>query len=321
MLRSRFSGAGSFLEMGIGDDAAVLRMPGAREKLVLTTDMLVEEIDFRRGWQTPPQLGWRALAANISDLAAMGVRPRCYTVALGVPTGIGEPWIRAFYRGVTAAGRQHDAVLVGGDLSRTPSSIVISIAAIGESLCRKVLYRSGGRSGDVVYVTGVLGRAAAGLALLECGQIRGRTEGQKDALKAHRTPVPRCAAGIWLAQCGMAGAMMDLSDGLSMDLPRLCEESGTGAQVDLSRLPLFREASAWGCDPTELALHGAEDFELLFTIRAEKAPLFEKAYPGNLPPVTCIGRLTRRRGVVCITGPLESPRPLPRKGFDHFRAE
>ncbi len=319
MLRARFSTHSRFLEKGIGDDAAVLSLAGAQEKWIVTTDMLVEGVDFRRGWLTPVELGWRSLAVNLSDLAAMGSRPRCYTVALGVPAGIGRNWIRAFYRGLRSAGTPYNAVLAGGDLSRSPSGVVIAVTAIGESLHRKILYRSGGRSGDLLYVTGVLGSAAAGLALLERGQIRGRTAAERRALAAHRMPVPRCAAGLWLAQCGFVGALMDLSDGLSTDLPRLCDASSVGAEICLSGLPAFREAAAWGCDPGVLALHGAEDFELLFSVRAEKAVRFEAAYPRSLPPASRIGRLTLKRAVVCITAPGESPRPLPPRGFDHFR--
>ncbi len=319
MLRHEFGARSGLVATGIGDDAAVLRLPGAKEKWALTTDMLVENIDFRRSWQTPEQLGCRALAVNLSDLAAMGARPRCYTVALGLPAGIGERWIAAFYRGLATEGALHGAVLVGGDFSRTPADIVISIAAIGESVHGRLLFRSGGKSGDILYTTGTLGRAAAGLALLLKGEIRGRTTAEKEAIKAHRTPSPRCKVGLWLAKCGMAGALMDLSDGLSMDLHRLCRASECGAEICLSRLPLFRESRVWGCDPAALALHGAEDFELLFSIRAGEAARFEAAYPRKLPAVTAIGRLTHRRQIVCVRSPGDAPRPLPRQGFDHFR--
>ncbi len=319
MLRAGFGAKGRTVKKGIGDDAAVLRVPGAEEDWLVTTDMLVEDVDFRRAWQTPEELGGRALAVNLSDIAAMGGRPRCYTVALGIPIGVGERWIGEFYRGLTSAGDAHNAVLVGGDLSRTPSAIVITIAVVGESLRRNILYRSGGRIGDFLYVTGVLGKAAAGLVLLERGKIRGRTQAQRSALNAHRAPVPRCAAGLWLAQSSLAGAMMDLSDGISMDLPRLCDASSCGAELRLDRLPVFHEASAWGCDPMELALYGAEDYELLFTIRAQKAARFDATYPSSLPPASRIGRLTPGRKIVCLPAPGQRPRPLTRRGFDHFR--
>ena len=319
LLQNRFARRSALVETGIGDDAAVLRLPGSREKWVVTTDMLLEEVDFRRDWQTPRQLGARALAVNLSDLAAMGARPRFYLVALAVPSGIGERWIIALYEGLAQIGLRHGAVLVGGDLSRSPSEIQITITAIGESLRGKLICRSGGAAGDFLYVTGKLGRAAAGLSLLETGCRRAGNPAERRALDAQRSPQPRCEAGLWLAQSGFCGAMMDLSDGLSMDLPRLCHESGAGAEVCLSSLPTFPESRAWGCDPLELALHGAEDFELLFSIRADKMERFASAYPKGLPPVSRIGRLTRARGVALIPAPGRPPRPLAQRGFDHFR--
>ncbi len=321
LVRERFGRRSARLEKGIGDDAAVLRLPGAREKWAVTTDMLLEDIHFRRGWQTAEQIGWRALAVNLSDLAAMGMRPRFYTVALGIPKGLGEKWIADLYRGLVSVGDRHGAILIGGDLSRSASGLHITITAVGESLHRKVLYRSGGMSGDALYVTGVLGEAAAGLRLLEQGRTRGRNNSERHALDRHRRPQPRCAAGLWLAQSGFAGAMMDLSDGLSMDLPRLCDASATGAQICVSHLPAFHESAAWGCDPAELALHGAEDFELLFSIRAKLVARFEAAYPRALPPASRIGRLTHQRGVFYASAPGKRFRPLAQHGFDHFRGK
>jgi thiamine-monophosphate kinase len=319
LLCSRFGGRSAQIEMGIGDDAAVFRPAGAKEKWLVTTDMLLEDVDFRRDWQTPEQLGWRALAVNLSDLAAMGARPRFYTVALGVPAGTGEKWIGAFYRGMAKVGALHKTVLVGGDLSRSPSGIHITIAAIGESRDRKVVYRSSGRSGDILYVTGALGLAAAGLRLLELGRRRPGSGAERKALDRQRTPMPRCASGFWLAQSGFAGSMIDLSDGLSMDLPRLCRASGAGAEIRTSQLPVFSGSTAWGCDPTSLALHGGEDFELLFSVRAGKARRFEEAYPRRLPPACRIGRLISKPGVYFISEPGNGPRPLAELGFDHFR--
>lgn len=307
------------LKKGIGDDAAVLHPAGAREKWVITTDMLLEGIDFKRRWQTPAQLGSKALAVNLSDLAAMGVRPRFYLVALALPSGVGEAWVDALYRGLASVGRRYGAILVGGDLSRSHSGIQITVTAVGESLGGKVMYRSGGRAGDFLYVTGVLGKAAAGLNLLQRGRIRTGNAGQRQALDRHRNPDPRCDAGLWIAQSGFAGAMMDLSDGLSTDLPRLCAESSTGAEIWLSHLPSFSEAAKWGCDPLELALHGGEDFELIFSIRAKKAGEFEAGYPAGYPPIHRIGRLTRNQGAFWLSAPEGKPHRLAALGFDHFK--
>ena len=319
MLLKRFARRSSLVETGIGDDAAVLRLPGSREKWVVTTDMLLEEVDFRRDWLSPEQLGARALAVNLSDLAAMGARPRLYLVALAVTSDIGELWIKALYEGLARVGHRYKAVLIGGDLSRAPSEIQITITAVGESLNGKLVGRSGGTAGDLIFVTGRLGKAAAGLNLLEQGRRRSAKSCERAAMAAHRAPQPRCEAGLWLAQSGLCSAMMDLSDGLSMDLPRLCQASGTGAEVWLSSLPVFPESKAWGCDPQELALHGAEDFELLFCIQADKVDRFASAYPKALPPASRIGRLTRARGVTLMPAPGRLPRPLALRGFDHFR--
>jgi thiamine-monophosphate kinase len=139
------------------------------------------------------------------------------------------------------------------------------------------------------------------------------------ALDAHRRPEPRCEVGLWLAARGRAQAMLDLSDGLSADLPRLCRASGTGAEVDAWRLPLFEPARSWGFDPLELGLHGGEDFELLFAVRPEAAAALERAYPGRFPPLSRIGRLTPGRGIRSIAAPGARARPLPQLGFDHFR--
>lgn len=318
LIRERFRSRSADLVQGIGDDAAVIRPRGAREYWVITTDMLLEEVDFRRDWITPAQLGHKSLAANLSDLAAMGARPRFFTVALALAPDVTQRWIESFHRGMAALARRHGILLIGGDLSRSPLGIQVTIMAVGESAQRKLIYRSGGHAGDLVFVTGVLGKAAAGLALLQKGCARGRDGCERSALKSHRTPEPRCEAGVWLARGGYPSCMMDLSDGLSVDLPRLCEASGTGAEIFASQVPAYADARNWQCDPLELALHGGEDFELLFAVPPGKAARLERAYPGSLPPLSCIGRLRRARGVVCAPRPGVPARPLMPAGFDHF---
>ncbi len=319
LLQRRFASPSPLLVKGIGDDAAVIRPKGAEELWIVTTDMLLEAIDFRRGWQSPQQLGWKSLAANLSDLAAMGVQPRFYTISLALPRGLPRSWLVQFFRGSASLGGRHKAVLIGGDLSRSPEGIQISITAIGETRRRKVVYRSGGRPGDLLFVTGVLGRSAAGLSLLQQGRDRVRTVSERRALDSHRTPDPRCAAGEWLAQGGFARAMMDLSDGLSMDLRRLCRASGTGALVLADQLPCFTDSADWGCDPVELALHGGEDFELLFCVPPRKVSLLRDAWPREFPPISNIGWLEPGTKVTWRSAPGMPSRPLAPLGFDHFR--
>lgn len=304
---------------GIGDDAAVIHPRRSQEYWIVTTDMLLENVDFRREWMTPRQLGHKSLAVNLSDLAAMGVRPRFYTVSLALPSDLSENWIMSFYAGLTELGSSHKAILIGGDLSHSDSGILISIAAIGESLKQRVVYRSGGQAGDLLYVTGVLGKSAAGLRLLQDGCAHSRSRFQREALNSHRGPEPRCNVGIWLAQSSLVSCMMDLSDGLSVDLPRLCAASGIGAEIYSSHLPIFPESASWGCDPLDAALHGGEDFELLFAVPRRKVHQFEKTYPSYFPNVTQIGELTRNVGAVRIGEPGKDSRPLPERGYDHFR--
>jgi thiamine-monophosphate kinase len=307
------------LRVGIGDDAAVVRPAGAREDWLITTDLLLEDIDFKRGWSSPAQLGHKALAVNLSDLAAMGARPRLFFVSLGLPSECGVGWIRSFYRGMTTLGGRWQASLAGGDLSRSRSGILISIVAAGESTRRKVLLRSGASPGDLLCVTGTLGKAAAGMSLLEVGRVRGRSAAECEALAAHRTPEPRCEVGHWLARRGLATAAMDLSDGLSTDLRRLAAASGVGATIDATRLPVFAESAGWGCDPVRLALHGGEDFELLFAAPAPRLSQLMRRYPRSFPRVSIIGSVTGQRRIQwrpAPNAPLQSLEPL---GWDHFR--
>jgi thiamine-monophosphate kinase len=321
LLQRRSPFESSILIKGIGDDTAVIRPKRTDEFWLITTDMLVENVDFRREWYTPRQLGRKSIAVNLSDLAAMGGRPRFYTVSLAVPRGISERWMLEFHEGLAERGKPAGAHLIGGDLSRSGKHIAISISALGESLNRKVIYRSGGKAGDLVYVTGRLGRSAAGLHLLQNGRRRAGSRFQKMALQAHRDPEPRCAAGLWLAQSGLAHSMMDISDGLSMDLPRLCAASRVGAEVWVSSLPVFRESAMWGCNPVELALHGGEDYELLFTVPSSKRSRLEQNYPDSLPPVTQIGKLSADAGRVWMIRPDQTRFPLPPRGYDHFAQE
>jgi thiamine-monophosphate kinase len=305
--------------MGIGDDAAVIHPKGAREYLLITTDMLLEGIDFRLEWTTPRCLGCKAIAVNMSDLAAMGARPLYFTVSLALPAEISERWIADFYDGLTDPAHSMGAQLIGGDLSLSEEEVSIAITAVGESRRQRVLYREGGRAGDVLYVTGVLGRSAAGLRLLQTGHRNSRSRLRQEAIHAHQSPEPRCDAGLWLAQCGSVRCMMDLSDGLSMDLPRLCAASGVGAEIDAEKLPVYSGSRRWKLDPAELALHGGEDYELLFAVPEAKSYRFEDAYPPHLPGVTRIGRLTGDPGKIWMIDREGRRWPLLERGYDHFR--
>ena len=318
LIARRFARRSPLVELGIGDDAAVLRHPGRDRRWIVTTDMLVEGVDFRRDWTSPFELGHKSLAVNLSDLAAMGAAPAIYTVALALPRGVTLRWIREFFRGASELGRRNGAELVGGDLSSSPEGINIAITAIGTASANRILLRSGGQPGDFLYVTGVLGRSAAGLRLLARGRPRRLKVAEREALVAHRTPEPRCESGLWLAQSGLARCMIDLSDGLSMDLPRICKPGGIGAELYTSAIPIFAASAEWGCDPLDNALHGGEDFELLFAVSPGVAGTLERRYPARLPPLSRIGRLTARPAVSWSSHPGGRTSALPPKGYDHF---
>jgi thiamine-monophosphate kinase len=320
-LKSRHTFKGAQIEAGIGDDAAVIRPKGAQEFWLITTDMLVESVDFFRQWTTPQQVGRKAVAVNLSDLAAMGARPRFFTVSLAIPSDIPESWILRFHDGMAERANSAGAFLIGGDLSSTEENIAVSITALGESENRKVLYRSGGKAGHLLYVTGTLGVSAAGLRLLQTPALKGTRKSREKALQAQLDPEPRWDVGLWLAQSGLVSCMMDLSDGLSTDLPRLCAASGVGAEVRIQSLPVFRGSSMWNLDPVDLALHGGEDYELLFAVPRPKSATLEKIYPATFPRITRIGEMNPDVGKVWLVDQKSSHgrRLLKNRGWDHFR--
>lgn len=320
-LRERYGIKDPMIIEGIGDDCAVILPKHSHEYLVVTTDMLLEDIDFRLEWYTPRLLGGKAIAVNISDLAAMGARPLFFTISLAVPKSVSRQWVLDFYNGVTNPNSSANARLIGGDLSHTEGGVAISVTAIGESIKRKIVYRRGGRPGDVLYVTGRLGRSSAGLKLLQDGQRRSSSRAKSEAIRAHRSPEARWQVGMWLAQSGWVRCMMDLSDGLSMDLPRLCAASGVGAEVYVENLPVFPECRKWDCDPVNMALNGGEDFELLFAVPRSRTKLLESKYPASFPKITPIGVMTSDVGKIWLVGPGQDRQRMKEQGYDHFSTQ
>ena len=295
----------SSLRLGIGDDAAIIARPDAGET-VITADLLVEEIDFRRNWMPPRLLGHKALAVSLSDIAAMGATPRYAMVSLGVPEDVWRTdFVDEFYEGWFALAARYGVALIGGDTSRTPAHIVVDSIVIGETAPgQKAVTRSGARPGDLIYVTGKLGGAAAGLELMEQGarfdEANPNTPAQQ-FIRRQLAPEPRVKAGRYLQQNNLATAMMDLSDGLSTDLARLCAASGVGAVIEADKLPL---------DSTpHHALNGGEDFELLFASASELKP--------DKIDVTRIGAITARPGV-WLRDKDGQEKALEPGGFTHF---
>jgi thiamine-monophosphate kinase len=284
--RARQRGYSSGLVRGIGDDAAVLKSFSDTD-CVISTDLLVEDVDFRRYTTEPALLGHKALAVSLSDIAAMGARPRWALLSIGIPNDAWKPEVLdRFYEGFFQLAGRYGVGLIGGDVSRTPEKIVIDSIVIGECLMDREVFRSGAKPGDQVYVTGFLGDAAAGLRLIEHGArlqspateetiaTPGGEENERHPINhlllRQLRPEPRVGWGLLLGEQQLATAMIDISDGLSSDLNHLCAESKVGALIDASHLPidpLVTELSGRrALDPLMLALHGGEDFELLFTV-------------------------------------------------------
>ena len=266
----------------IGDDAAVVRATPGKDT-VITTDLLIEDVDFRRTTISPYLLGHKALAVSLSDIAAMGSRPRWSLISIGVPADVWQTdFVDRFYSGLLELAGHYDVQLIGGDTSRTEAKIVVDSIVLGECAAGHAIKRSGAKPGDQIFVTGSLGAAAAGLRLVERGahvaeqNLQGQNS-QMDSQKLDHVllrqlrPEPRVGWGIVLGEERLATAMIDLSDGLSSDLNHLCEASGVGALIESSLLPIDSQVTELcgrrALDPLQLALHGGEDFELLFTVR------------------------------------------------------
>ena len=286
------------------------------------TDMLLEDVDFRKEWSGPRQLGHKALAVNLSDLAAMGVRPRFHTVSLGIPEGISQRWITDFYQGMARLAERHHVILVGGDLSHSAAFYSHLGSYPGRVQSEKSRVPLGRKPRRLSLRNRNSGKIRRRIKLVAARGSQGDSPSEREALACHRTPEPRCGVGSWLAAHGFARAMIDLSDGLSMDLRRLVRESGTGAEIYASALPVFEPSRAWGCDPLELGFYGGEDYELLFSVPPARASALERHYSRKYPQITRIGRLIREPGVIAVVKQPGAPRRrLPDLGFDHFRIQ
>jgi thiamine-monophosphate kinase len=292
--------------LGIGDDCAVLR-PRRGKELVVTTDLSLENVHFRRDWHPPQSVGHRCLARGLSDLAAMGARPEAAFLSLALPAELTGKWMDGFLTGMTALAELHRVPLAGGDMARS-RTVVADIVLLGSLPKGKALLRSGAQPGDVIYVTGALGGSAAELRALESrpADFRGRSK----VGHPHLYPEPRLAAGRRLVRDGLATAAIDVSDGLSTDLSHLCEESGVAAEIDAEALPIDARATL------EQALHGGEDYELLFTASPKTV------VPNQLGGVLthAIGRMKKRgKGpqVELVHGGTRSA--LTAAGWEHFR--
>jgi thiamine-monophosphate kinase len=345
------------LVKGIGDDASVVNQITNRDLLV-TTDLLIEGVDFYRDAAPARMLGHSALAVSLSDIAAMGGRPFWSLLSIGMPVAAWRDNFKdEFFAGYFALADQYGVTLAGGDVSETKTGIVIDSIVLGEVATGAAVLRSGARPGDQIYVTGTLGGAAAGLKLIEMGARLGEdglaslpraggrgssptvregslsepgavaTGSSGSEIRAIETlllrqlrPDPRVGWGIVLGEERLAAAMIDISDGLSSDLAHLCEESQVGALIDSSSVPIDKDVSKLcgrrALDPLVLALHGGEDFELLFTVRPEDVARLPKKVDGVA--ISHIGEVTDQPGTIRVA---EKNRvwDLPPGGFEHFK--
>jgi thiamine-monophosphate kinase len=313
------SRAGGLLRLGIGDDAAILR-PKRGIDWVLTCDAFLEGIHFLANLHPADSVGYKALARATSDLAAMGATPRLFLLTLAIPSSRTGAWLDGFLRGMARAAREFGLRLAGGDTTRCARTLA-SITVMGEIRAGKAIQRTGARAGDFIYVSGKLGRAQLGLELVRLG--KGRDRRLAEFLRPHLYPQIQIELGEWLARRGIPSAMMDISDGLSTDLARLCLASQVGARIDAGRLPcvripeqIARRLPRRAHDPLRLALHGGDDYVLLFTVPPKKVKLLRRA-PG-FRHFARIGVITRDRHIVLVHQPgrAEILRPL---GWDPFR--
>src|SRR5437899_6100094 len=294
---------------GIGDDCAVLRLLAGKDSLV-TTDFTLEGIHFRRDWHPPESVGHRCLARGLSDLAAMGGEPLTVFLSLALPRGLRQAWVGRFARSLISLAEKHGATVAGGDTAESPDGILADIIVVGTVPKGKAILRSGAKAGDWIYVSGELGGTAAAIVRMRGG--RGKVKPRDRA--RHFYPEPRVELGRVLREKKLVSAMIDTSDGLSTDLAHICEESGVGAEIDSSLIPRACVGKPAREVDLDLALHGGEDYELLFTVAQEKR------IPRHIAGVaiTQIGRITRSRGIFVRDSKGVGCELQPR-GWEHFR--
>jgi thiamine-monophosphate kinase len=309
--------------VGVGDDAAILDI-GCGELLVATCDAQVEDTHFRLRYTNPHDVGRRALAVNLSDIAAMGARPRFALISLLMPPTLDIAVLDGIYEGLREEAAQFGVALVGGNIARNAERLIIDITLLGTGTRNMLLRRDSAKPGDAVMVTRSLGSAAAGLLVLEDEQLAAKmpSENLVGVMAALRTPTPRVAAGQWLAQHDVT-AGMDVSDGLAADLSHICEASGVGVHIEAESLPIQPEvvtlATLAGREPQDLALFGGEDYELVFTVPADRADvLAHELFVATGVKATAIGTICE--GTAMILFRQGKPSPLRSNGWDHLRS-
>lgn len=305
---------------GIGDDCAVIG-PYDDRVFLITTDLLVEGVHFILRTISPEDLGQKAVAVNLSDIAAMGGKARHLFLSFAIPADMKLDTLNAIYRGIKAMCGRYGVNILGGDTSSSLNGLMISVSVIGEAHEKEVLYRHGAGPGDSIYVSGTIGDSAAGLKLIK-GEASAPESLMSRLKVAHFRPMPFLEAGRIIARSRLASAMIDLSDGLPSDLRHICEASGTGATLHHAALPLSEDLKTLAVinefDPHELALSGGEDYRLLITVPEKNVGPFEKMFEKGAPcKVYRIGEITKGRGIKLIR-PSGEEEQMEITGFDHF---
>ena len=317
-VRDRVPPAPGWVAVGLGDDAAVI-VPERNALEVVTTDALVEGVHFDRAFTPPAAIGHRALAVNLSDLAAMGASPRAALLSLVLPPGLPLADFEAMVDGFMALAAAHGVALIGGNITRSPGPLIVDVTAMGTVRPRRVLTRSGARPGDEVWVSGDIGSAAAGLQSLSAGAREGDRMAACEA--AFLEPQPRVRLGTLLGRNRAASSCVDLSDGLADGLHQLAGASGMGLEVESAAVPVTAAARSWfearGLDPVTAAITGGDDYELLFTVRPKGRSRFETARrQARGLRLTKIGIVRREPGVRLMRGGIAGPVP---SGYVHFQ--
>jgi len=313
------SGLAAQVRKGIGDDCAVLETGGTR-CLLVTTDTLIQGIHFTDQTLSPEALGWKALAVNISDMAAMGGTPHTAFLSMGLQPKTSISFLESFMAGLKALADETAIVLAGGDTVESPSLVAITVTLLGDCPPENVVYRSGARVGDDLWVTGPLGNAAGGLFMLREG-LSSEPSAYASLIQAHQRPLPRLEMGKALGESGLVHAMIDISDGIAKDLGHICEQSKTGALLQAPSIPmsnaLLSLAAEAKKDPLDWALHGGEDYELLFAAASsdkDKIVSLTTKVSGSAP--TKIGAITKEHGI--WLGTEGSRERLRSGGYVHF---
>lgn len=320
-IRSRYRYDDEDIVVGIGDDCAVLRRGNILE--VITTDCLVEGTHYKTGWLKMSDVGWKALAVNVSDIAAIGGIPKHALVTLFLPDSMSLKHVDEIYDGLDQCSKKMGVSIVGGDIVRTEGPFAISITLAGNCERDELVLRSGARPGDLIVVTDCLGEAALGLCLLESGKFDNSSQAIEKCIERFKRPMPRLSESRKIIEKLSPTAMIDLSDGLLSDLWHLVESSGVGARIDADSIPIGQGVLEFYDSQQEAlsrAISGGEDYELLFTIPAGMKDKLEEVEREIRVKLSCIGEITKKAESVKLKkGDVEHP--LERGGFDHFKSK